>query len=114
MRYWSLALHFISEPKNRSKLLLDTRSTPTSQTATLQLSSNVGSAALHPAHMLLTSRGDGGGQSFRAGKDGGGGDGGGQSFRAGKDGAGGAALTARTRAKETYNAYDENQVTCDV
>ena len=47
--------------------------------------------------MMLTSRDEEGGASHRT--------------SAAKEGKGTAMMTARTKAKETFNAYDENQVT---
>ncbi len=47
--------------------------------------------------MMLTSRDEEGGASHRK--------------SAAKEGKGTAMMTARTKAKETFNAYDENQVT---
>jgi hypothetical protein len=99
LRYWAFALHFISEPQNRSKLLPDQRSKPAAFAAAALLTP--WSIASQPASsgagtMMLTSREEEGGVSHRA--------------SVARESRGGVMMTARTRAKETYNAYDENQV----
>ncbi len=98
LRYWSFALHFISEPQNRSKLLPDQRPKPAAFAAASLLTP--WAVASQPAasavgSMMLTSRDEDGGDVHRAALL--------------KESKGGV-MTARTRAKETYNSYDENQV----
>jgi hypothetical protein len=90
LRYWSLALHFISEPHNRDRLI------PRDGAAPVPF---VAAASSAGGSNLLTKR-DYAGSNLLTSRDVGGGGGGGL----------GIAMTARTKAKETYNAYDENQV----
>ena len=103
LRYWSFALHFISLPQNRSKLLPDTRPSSTATFAAPHTSAS-GSGPYGTSSLMLTSRYDDDGAAAAAV--------GAVSHRAvgRKEGGTAAAITARTRAKETYNAYDENQV----
>jgi hypothetical protein len=106
LRYWSFALYFISQPQNRSKLVTAVHSASLSSAAHNSIVRRTPrSSAAASATSLLTSRDDEVGDDAPERCSDGCGE------HTGGLGLGdGLAVTARTRARDTFASYDENQV----